>query len=151
VLAFDPVYDHLEILTHNIKQNPDCNVRVVPFGLANFDANYQPIKLETYAPGFSALVQNCPLRRLDTFVVESNLSKIDYIKMDIEGSELSALTGATDSINAFRPKLAISLYHKPNDLYEIPLYISKEFPFYKMYIEHYSIHNEETVLYCSSE
>ena len=71
--------------------------------------------------------------------------------MDIEGAELSAIKGAASSIRKFQPKLAISLYHKPTDIFEIPLYIAKEFPFYDMFIDHYTIHAEETVLYCISK
>jgi hypothetical protein len=78
-----------------------------------------------------------------------DIPKIDFVKMDIEGAELSAIKGAASSIRKFKPKLAISLYHKPTDIFEIPLYISKEFSFYEMFIEHYTIHEEETVLYCT--
>jgi hypothetical protein len=79
------------------------------------------------------------------------IPKIDFVKMDIEGAELSAIKGSASSIRRFRPNLAISLYHKPTDIFEIPSYIAKEFPFYEMYIEHYTIHAEETVLYCTSK
>lgn len=46
-----------------------------------------------------------------------------YIKMDIEGSELQALKGAIDTITKYKPYLAVCLYHRKNDLVEIPLFI----------------------------
>ena len=149
VFAFDPVQNHLEVLEHNINQNPDCNIQAMPFGLSDTDIDCPTIKLQTYSPGFSSRNQNVPLRCLDSLVIGGNIPKINFVKMDIEGAELSAIKGAASSIRKFKPKLAISLYHKPTDIFEIPLYISKEFPFYEMFIEHYTIHAEETVLYCT--
>jgi len=149
VFAFDPVQNHLDVLQHNINQNPDCNIQAMPFGLSDADVDCPPIRLQNYSPGFSSRNQNVPLRRVDSLVIGGNISKIDFLKMDIEGAELSAIKGAASSIQKFKPKLAISLYHKPTDIFEIPLYISKAFPFYEMFIEHYTIHSEETVLYCT--
>ncbi len=57
-----------------------------------------------------------------------------YIKMDIEGSELGALKGAEDILKKNRPYLAICLYHRKNDLLEIPTYIAKLLPDYKFYL-----------------
>jgi FkbM family methyltransferase len=45
------------------------------------------------------------------------------IKMDIEGAEYDALLGAQRIISSFRPGLAISVYHRPEHLWQIPLLI----------------------------
>ena len=76
-----------------------------------------------------------------------NLSRVDFIKMDIEGFELPALAGAERVIDQFRPRLAISLYHRPEDIFEIPLWIGNRFPWYSLHLDHYTIHHEETVLF----
>jgi len=71
------------------------------------------------------------------------------IKMDVEGSELEVLNGMKQKIATHKPKLAICLYHKPRDIYEIPLWIAKNFPFYKQYIrQHQANDTLELVLYC---
>lgn len=70
-----------------------------------------------------------------------------FIKMDIEGAELEALEGAKNTIVKSKPKLAICLYHKPDDLWKIPLYLKKLVPEYKFYIRHHSKVRWETVLY----
>lgn len=61
--------------------------------------------------------------RLDDYVTRAGLNRIDFIKMDIEGAEMPALCGAIDTIRHFRPKLALCLYHKPDDVMTIPAFI----------------------------
>lgn len=70
-----------------------------------------------------------------------------YIKMDIEGAELEALKGAENIIKNKRPKLAICIYHKPEDLFEIPQYIKKLNPDYRFFIHHHTWCKWDTVLY----
>ena len=67
--------------------------------------------------------------------------------MDIEGAEFSALEGALDTLARRQPKLAISLYHRADDFMTIPRFLSTMLPHYDFHLEHYTIHQEETVLY----
>jgi len=76
------------------------------------------------------------------------LSQPNYIKMDIEGAELDALQGARELIEREAPSLAICLYHKPEDLWEIPLYIHSIQPSYKMDIRTHDHLGLSSVLYC---
>jgi len=71
-----------------------------------------------------------------------------FIKMDIEGSEIKALNGAERAIKKYKPKLAVSVYHKPEDIYEIPQLILSMNPDYKLYLRHYTLCEYDTVLYC---
>ena len=72
---------------------------------------------------------------------------IDMIKMDIEGSEYYALTGAQGVIKRDHPKLAICVYHKPDDFFILPRLIKKLYPEYKLYFRQYELSAEETVCY----
>ena len=70
-----------------------------------------------------------------------------YIKMDVEGAELAALQGAEQTIRKFKPKLAVSVYHKPEDLVEIPRYLHSLVPGYSFYLRHHLHITHELVLY----
>ena len=59
----------------------------------------------------------------------------DFIKMDIEGAEQACLRGASTVISRAVPKLAISVYHKYEDLYQIPLMIHSFCSDYKFYLK----------------
>ncbi len=72
-----------------------------------------------------------------------------FIKMDIEGAELEALRGAINIIRKHKPRLAICVYHKPNDVVEIGKYILDLVPEYKLWIRHYTSLIYETVMYAS--
>ena len=73
--------------------------------------------------------------------------QITYIKMDVEGSELETLEGARCIIEEQHPKLAVCLYHKPQDIFEIPAFLQSIAPTYRFYLRHYSLMNHETILY----
>lgn len=53
--------------------------------------------------------------RLDDFVRENNLPRVDFIKADIEGFERHMLAGAQETLARFAPKLALCTYHLPDD------------------------------------
>lgn len=148
VYSFDPVKDHFDILTHNSKQFPYPNVVPMPYGLSDQEVKAPLLVTNQYAPGFSHASQSVPLISLDILVERKEIEKIDFIKLDVEGAEMATLHGAENSIQKFRPKMAISIYHKPDDLFEIIEYIKSKYNFYSLYIGHYTIHAEETVLYC---
>lgn len=73
--------------------------------------------------------------------------KISFIKMDIEGAEMKALYGAEKCIKRCKPQLAICIYHKADDIYEITNLIHTWLPKHKLYIRHHSCTFTETVLY----
>lgn len=79
--------------------------------------------------------------------VVSEQDKITFIKMDVEGAELESLKGAKKVIQRDRPKLAICIYHKPEDVITLPLYIKSLVPEYKFYLRSYSNADNEMVLY----
>jgi len=73
-----------------------------------------------------------------------------FINMDIEGAELEALKGAEKTIRESRPDLAICVYHSPQHLWEIPLYLHELNLGYRFYLRNYTGFVSETVLYAVS-
>ena len=71
------------------------------------------------------------------------------IKMDVEGAEREALLGSSRTIEKYKPRLMISLYHRNEDIFSLPLLIKKLNPDYKFFIRHQLyIPAWETNLYC---
>ena len=62
--------------------------------------------------------------------------KADLIKMDVEGFEREALWGAARTIRRCSPKLAVAVYHRNEDIFELPLLIKRLNPKYKLYLRH---------------
>lgn len=73
--------------------------------------------------------------------------KITFIKMDIEGAEMDGLEGAKSIISKQHPKLAISVYHKLDDMWKIPQYIKQICPDYKIYLRHHTAVTWDTDCY----
>lgn len=73
---------------------------------------------------------------------------VDFVKMDIEGAEKKALLGAAGVIQRDRPILAICIYHKREDFFDIPNTIEEIIKDeYDFYIRQYRYGQSETVLY----
>lgn len=73
---------------------------------------------------------------------------VTFLKMDIEGEELLALKGAQVIIQKYKPKLAICVYHKREDLITIPQYLRYLVPEYKFFLRAHRPCAHEVVLYC---
>ena len=106
-----------------------------------------------HGQGIASCVSDCGSVKVKARSIDSVLDgeKCTFIKMDIEGSELNALRGAEKTIKKYHPKLAICIYHKPEDIVDIPRYLHQICPGYKMYLRHYSNCDVETVLYAIYE
>ena len=150
VHAFEVLPNNLLVAQHNLGLNPRLGARVALSDSA-LGAHAGTLFLHGSGPG--ALVSGEPsaqevrVTTIDQYVRDAKMDRLDFIKMDIEGSEAAALDGARESLVRFRPKLAISVYHRPEDLTQIPVWVDNLGLGYRLYLDHYTIHQEETVLY----
>lgn len=97
----------------------------------------------------SSMIAEDGMETIDVISLDEELldETVSFIKMDIEGAELEALHGAKEVIAKCKPKLAISIYHRPEDIIELPKYILDLNPEYRLFLRHYSNSDVETVLY----
>ena len=73
-----------------------------------------------------------------------------FIKMNIEGAEIDALYGAQNTIRRWLPKLAISVYHRPTDLWRIPQLVRELSDKYDLFLRQHDGGVIETVLYATA-
>ena len=74
---------------------------------------------------------------LDSYVAENKFSHVDFIKIDTEGAELDVLRGATLTMARFKPILAVSAYHKPDDFWVLMNFIKSIRPDYEFALRQY--------------
>jgi FkbM family methyltransferase len=70
-----------------------------------------------------------------------------FIKLDVEGDELEALKGARETLQRCRPVVAVCLYHRPEDLWTIPLFLHSELPEHRLYLRVHAHDGFELVAY----
>ena len=152
VYSFEFIPGNINIFETNINLNPKLKQRItlVPFPIA--DTTGQELFYIDTGPASKVTNRqehNLPKAQtisIDDFCLKNGIRRVDFIKMDIEGAELPALKGATNTIKKYKPKLAISLYHSMDDFVNIPEYLESLKIGYSFYLNHGTIHAEETVL-----
>lgn len=91
-----------------------------------------------------AVGRMCPApHSLDSFAEELHLT---VLKIDVEGWESCLLAGAETVIRRDKPVIAIAIYHREQDFWEIPLKLMQMVPEYRFYLRSY-LNVSETVLY----
>ena len=131
VYSFEPVKDNYDYLVKNIEINGLQDiVTSVNKGCSDKSG---VLKLVSGKSGTSwsflseddDIDEKAGVISIDDFVALNNISKLDFIKMDVEGWEYRVILGALNTIKRFKPKLVIPLYHNSCDLITIPLLINK--------------------------
>jgi len=148
IYAIEPNDNQIAVIRRNIEKTGFKNVKVINGALWSHDTTLSFNVHETKSA--SRVSENELSQRVKAYALDSIVKtdeRITFIKMDVEGAELEALKGSEATIKRCRPKLAISVYHKPMDYVDIPLYIKSIVPEYKMYLRHYTNVDTETVLY----
>lgn len=142
-------FKEMKMSVDKLKENIRCKIKLYNVGLLDEEKN---VYYETGGSGMQSTFINVintasdsgkTVRLADVLKKE----KVTFIKMDIEGSEPKALLGAEEIIKRQKPKMAVCVYHRPAHLWEIPLYLKKIVPEYRIFFRHHTPLEYETVCY----
>lgn len=153
VHAFELLDENIKLFKYNNKlNNIESNVIINQLALTNKSDEIIKIK-QTTVQGATSIFGNdnsetsIKTITLDDYIIRNNIEKVDLIKMDIEGAEIPALEGAINTIKHFKPRLALCLYHKWDDVITIPKFLGTLNIEYKYYFKWVHLtHGWEAVL-----
>lgn len=151
VHAFEPdplVFESLTVAA----SSPELNGRITPHRLGLWESSTR-LSFSVLEPTGSR-IDSCGANEnviqtvsLDEFAAETG-SRIDLVKLDVEGAEAAVLRGAAGVIRQFRPTLVVCLYHKALDCVELPLLtMDLAGEGYSFYVGHHGSAETDTVLY----
>jgi FkbM family methyltransferase len=148
VAAFEPDPANFNKLARFITANRGQlpNAQLWPCGV--FSSTGQ-LKFET-GQGMASNISNTGTTVIQCVALDDVLPTFspNLIKMDIEGAEYSALLGAHNLIVAQQPGLAVSLYHRPEHLWQLPLLVERLAPGkYQFMMRSHALNDFELVLY----
>ncbi len=158
VVAYEFFPENLRIFEENIRINPALGARVKLVERPVWNDSGVRMSIEGSGPATQVhiakndeasqgVTRSFESITIDDTVKELKLPRIDFIKMDIEGAEMMALRGAKRSLVKYRPTLAICVYHKLIDFYEIPQFIDSLGLDYEFSLQHSTVHGDETVVF----
>jgi FkbM family methyltransferase len=139
VYAFEPTKITFDTLERNTK--PYSHVIAIHSALGNRVGNAELLIESASGEGNSLAEANLagsysgketvPVTTIDAFVRERHLPRVDFIKIDTEGFEKEILEGAQETLQKFRPALALSAYHKQGDPVRLTSLIQSYVPEYR--------------------
>ena len=154
VFCFECDQDNLTLLKRNLNLNPLMARRVQPMPFALWDRSGETLTFDSAGPGTHVSgtmgKRSVSTLSIDDLVRNHTAPRVDFIKLDVEGAELRVLQGAETVLRTFQPRLAISVYHKERDMFEIPLWIDNLKLGYRFHLDHFTIYGEETVLFATA-
>lgn len=146
IYSFEPEKNNFIKMKNRLEEYRFKNIEIFQKGLSNKNT----IIRFSEGQGAGSKIDDNGNEFIETLALDDlNLEGNILIKMDIEGEELNALVGAKNTIAKNKPRLAICIYHKSEDLWLIPLYIKSLVPEYKIYIRHHHQTPWETVCYAT--
>jgi FkbM family methyltransferase len=154
VFCFECMPSNIRIIEQNLRMNTVLSPKIKVIRKALWSRPNEKLLFTDRGPGSRAGSDgpgvSVETETLDHFVSANSIGRVDFLKMDIEGAELEALVGAVRTIRSDRPHLAISVYHSLEDFACIPRWVDSLNLGYEFYLDHFTIHQEETILFAKA-
>jgi len=157
VASFEFLPINVSIFQRNMALNPELAKKIRLYENPLYSEGGKDLFVVSDGPGTRVVKEASDLTarkartlRIDDLIASGDFPRIDLIKLDIEGAELEALKGSESVLRNFKPKLAITIYHKFEDFWTIPQFLDGLNLGYRFYIRHFTIHSEETVLFANT-
>lgn len=113
VIAFEPAPDNLAYLRRNVAENALANVTASAIALYDRTGPLSFVFNEEYPAGSfvgtGAEAQAVDGMRLDDWMADSGLARLDLVKLDVEGAERRVLEGARETFARWRPDLIVEV------------------------------------------
>ena len=116
ILSFEPHPDTFSIAKENIKLNTFNNIKLLNIGLGEVKDVLKLYEVNKNNPGMNRIIaeeKKLPFKQieidtLDNVMLKNNITKVDFIKLDVEGYEYSVLKGGINTLYS-KPVLFIEL------------------------------------------
>ena len=136
----------LERYVRSLPQQDASRIDVLPYGLGRSDGRVRFAADGTLASRLELTGSSeVEIRTLDNICAGKHCPT--FVKMDIEGAELDAISGAAQTISRCRPVMAICAYHRCSDLWVIPMLLKEMCSDYRIFLRRYAEECWETVYY----
>lgn len=116
VHSFEPFPETFESFQHNLSLNNFSNIKVNRVGLGDTEEEVGMEIRDNSNRGMNAIKQldddserKIKIVKLDSYIKENQINKVDLIKIDVEGFELRVLKGAAETLENLKPRLFIEL------------------------------------------
>jgi len=148
VFAFEPSSINAGFLSENIRANCLANARCEQIGLrrqrgtqeftnlvgmegcsfVSPQGSVEDVLVSAWGQNVERITEEVAIETLDSWIAQNGIDRVDFVKMDAEGSELAVLEGGLEMFTRYKPKLIVelnrntlSLYYgvRPSDLFEM--------------------------------
>lgn len=122
IISFEPFPKNFEALLRNVNSNNLNQVQLVKSAVGNenttielyLDEKENNLGSVSALPIENAIIEKVQSISIDSFLKDSSIKKIDFVKIDVEGFEYNVLLGMKETLKIHKPTLLIEIFNDEN-------------------------------------